>query len=226
MEEPEPLNRFIDHTLLREDASDSDLAAVCREAKEYSFYSVCVYWHQVGKIAEELSGSNVKPIAVVGFPSGEVPTEVKVAETKKAIADGAQEIDMVLKRSLLFSGDESGVQKDISEVVQAAGKIPVKVILETKELTDDQKRISCKIAQLAGASFVKTSTGFSPAGGATPEDVALMRAVVGPAIGVKASGGIRSTETALRMIQAGASRLGTSASVAIVRGQASGGGGY
>jgi deoxyribose-phosphate aldolase len=222
----EPLNRYIDHTLLREDASDEDLAIVCKEALEYSFCSVCVYWHQIGKIAGQLAGSSVNPIAVVGFPSGEVPTDVKVTETKKAIADGAREIDMVLKRSLLLAGDEAGVQNDISEVVQAAGTIPVKVILETRELTDDQKRNSCLIAQRAGASFVKTSTGFSPAGGATVEDVALMRATVGPSLGVKASGGIRSTETALKMIEAGASRLGTSASVAIVRGQASGGGGY
>jgi deoxyribose-phosphate aldolase len=221
-----PLPAYIDHTLLRVDASEDDLATVCREAREHSFYSVCVYWNQVAKIAPLLAGSSVQPIAVVGFPSGEVPTEIKVSETHQAIADGAREIDMVLKRSLLFAGDEDGVETDIAEVVRAAGKTPVKVILETAELSDDQKRTCCSIARRAGASFVKTSTGFSPAGGATAADVVLMRAEVGAAMGVKASGGIRSTETALQMIEAGASRLGTSASVAIVLGQAGGGGEY
>ena len=158
------LNRLIDHTLLKEDASDEELALVCKEALEHSFFSVCVYWNQVAKIAPLLAGSDVQPIAVVGFPSGEVATDIKVHETKKAISDGAREIDMVLKRSLLFSGDDAGVEKDIFQVVSAAGSTPVKVILEARELTDDQKRNACRIAARAGASFVKTSTGFSPAG--------------------------------------------------------------
>jgi deoxyribose-phosphate aldolase len=216
---PSQLAHYIDHTLLRPDADDASLQKLCHEAREYGFYSVCVYWHQIQKVAALLSGSSVLPIAVVGFPGGEVPTEEKVQETRHAIQNGAREIDMVLKRSALLSGHPAEAETDIAAVVQAAGNTLVKVILENSELTPEQKRLACQLAKKAGAQFVKTSTGFSKSG-ATAEDVALMRAEVGPKMGVKASGGIRSYETALKMIQAGATRLGTSASVEIVQGAA------
>jgi deoxyribose-phosphate aldolase len=222
---PTNLGHYIDHTLLRPGASESELAKACEEAKRHGFYSVCVYWHQVGVVARFLSGSEVLPIAVVGFPSGEEATQQKVDETQKAIESGAEEIDMVLKRSALRSGDNVSVEDDIRQVVLAAEGRPVKVILETSELTETQKRVACQLAKKAGAHFVKTSTGFSSAG-ATVEDVALMRAEVGKEMGVKASGGIRSREKALEMISAGASRLGTSASVEIVQGVGTQGGGY
>lgn len=222
---PIQLAQYIDHTLLRPDADDAALQKVCHEAREYGFYSVCVYWDQVEKVAGWLSGSRVLPIAVVGFPSGEVPTAEKVFETRHAIEKGAKEIDMVVRRSALFAQEDSAAEADIRAVVEAAGNIPVKVILENSELSTEQKKRACQIAKRAGARFVKTSTGFSKSG-ATEEDVALMRAEVGQSMGVKASGGIRSYETALKMIQAGASRLGTSASAEIVKGAKSLGEGY
>ncbi len=222
---PTQLAKYIDHTLLRPDADDASLEKVCNEAREYGFYSVCVYWHQVEKVAKWLAGSSVLPIAVVGFPSGEVATGEKVAETKQAILHGAREIDMVIKRSALKAGDDQAAEADVHAVVAAAGPVPVKVILETSELTEEEKHRACQIAKRAGAKFVKTSTGFSKSG-ASVEDVALMRAEVGTELGVKASGGIRSHETALKMIQAGASRLGTSASANIVNGASVQGEGY
>lgn len=222
---PTALAKYIDHTLLRPDSSPEDLERVCTQAREYGFYSVCVYWHQIPFVAEKLSGSNVLPIAVVGFPSGEVATQEKVKETEAAIASGAREIDMVIKRSLLKAGDRAGVVADIAAVVKAAGTAPVKVILETSELTREEKQLACVLSVEAGAKFVKTSTGFSSAG-ATAEDVSLMRAAVGSKVGVKASGGIRSYDKAIEMIAAGATRLGTSASADIVKGAAQTGDGY
>ncbi len=219
------MSKYIDHTQLRPGVGEAELKQACEEAREFGFYSVCVYWNQVAKIAPWLAGTGVLPIAVVGFPGGDVETQEKVRETLQAIADGAKEIDMVVNRKLLTSGDTEGVLKDIQAVVQAAGGAPVKVILETSELSDPQKRQVCELAVRAGAKFVKTSTGFS-GGGAVASDVALMRQVVGPNIGVKASGGIRTYEKALEMISAGASRLGTSASVDIAKGGSASEGGY
>ncbi len=219
------LSKYIDHTLLRPGAADHELKRVCDEAREFGFHSVCVYWDQVGQVAAWLAGSNVTPIAVVGFPGGEVPTALKVSETNTAIDKGAREIDMVIKRSLLKAGDDAGVVADIAAVVKAAGVYPVKVILEVSELTREEKIRACRLSVEAGAKFVKTSTGFSSSG-ATAEDVALMRETVGPKIGVKASGGIRSYEKAMEMIHAGASRLGLSASVEIVKGAQAQGTGY
>jgi deoxyribose-phosphate aldolase len=219
------LSKYIDHTLLRPGAADHELKRVCDEAREFGFYSVCVYWDQVGQVAAWLQGSDVLPIAVVGFPGGEVATAVKISETNTAVQSGAREIDMVIKRSLLKAGDDAGVLADISAVVKAAGKYPVKVILENSELTRDEKIRACQLSVQAGALFVKTSTGFSTSG-ATADDVALMRETVGPNIGVKASGGIRSYDKAIEMIRSGANRLGTSASVDIVKGANAQGSGY
>lgn len=219
-----PLAKYIDHTLLRPGSTDADLRRTCDEAREFGFYSVCVYWKEVGKAAAYLRGTDVLPIAVVGFPSGTVPTAEKVSETQAAIAGGAREIDMVINRELLKAGKDAEAKADIRAVVQAAG-VPVKVILETSELSDAEKRRACRLSVEAGAQFVKTSTGFS-ASGATAADVRLMRECVGPDLGVKASGGIRSLATAMEMIEAGASRLGTSASIAIVQGASEKEGGY
>lgn len=212
------LARAIDHTLLKPDATRKDIVTVCDEARKYNFASVCVNSTWIGLVAKLLSGCPVKPICVVGFPLGAMSTPGKVAETVQAIDDGAQEIDMVLNIGALKGGDLSTVYEDIASVVQAAQGRPVKVILETSMLDREQKVSACVLSKAAGAAFVKTSTGFG-GGGATVEDVALMRAVVGPEIGVKASGGIRNTEIARSMLAAGADRLGASASVAIVRGE-------
>lgn len=209
--------RAIDHTLLRPDATRKDIVAVCEEARRYNFASVCVNSTWIGLVAALLAGSQVKPICVVGFPLGAMSTTGKVAETLAAVGDGAAEIDMVLNIGALKGGDPETVYSDIASVVAAAQGRPVKVILETSMLDRDQKITACALAKAAGAAFVKTSTGFG-GGGATVEDIALMRAVVGPDMGVKASGGIRDTAGAAAMLAAGANRLGASASVAIVRG--------
>jgi deoxyribose-phosphate aldolase len=213
------LAQAIDHTLLKPEATEAQIRQACQEAMTHGFATVCVRSNWVGKVAEWLKGSKVLPICVVGFPSGEESTLAKVEETRQAVAAGAREIDMVLKKSLLRAHDYSGVAEDIRRVVQAAG-VPVKVILETGELTHDEKVIGCALSVLAGAAFVKTSTGFGK-GGATVEDVRLMRSVVGDRAQVKASGGIRTHEDAVRMIEAGADRIGTSGGVAIVSGQKS-----
>lgn len=218
------LAKYIDHTLLRPGASEAELKQTCEQAREFGFYSVCVYWNEVGKAAAYLRGSDVLPIAVVGFPSGTVPTAEKVSETRAAVGAGAREIDMVINREFLKAGKDAEAKADIQAVVAAAG-VPVKVILETSELSDEEKRRACRLAVKGGAQFVKTSTGFS-ASGATEADVRLMRECVGPDLGVKASGGIRSHAIAMQMISAGASRLGTSASVAIVQGATTKEGGY
>jgi deoxyribose-phosphate aldolase len=207
----------IDHTLLRADATRDEIVKLCREARQYGFASVCVNPYWVPLAASELAGSAVKVCTVVGFPLGATSTESKVAETAAAIRCGAQEIDMVINIGALRSGDFEAVKGDIRAVVEEAhaGGAIVKVILETGLLDDNQKAVASTLAKLAGANFVKTSTGFGPSG-ATAHDVALMRKVVGPEMGVKASGGVRTLDDLQKMKEAGASRIGASASVKIV----------
>lgn len=205
----------IDHTLLKPNATHDEIHKICEEAKTYGFATVCVNSSHVRRAAELLKGSSVKPIAVVGFPLGAASIAAKTFEATEAIAAGALEIDMVLNIGALVSRDYGTVLEDIQQVVQASRPYPVKVILETAMLNEEQKIIACALSKAAGAAFVKTSTGFGP-GGATTEDIALMRRVVGPEMGVKASGGIRTREDALRMLAAGATRIGASSSVAIV----------
>ena len=208
---------LIDHTLLKADATRDEVIKLCDEARKWGFATVCVNSANVGLAARLLSGSNTKAIAVIGFPLGAGTTSAKVFETKESVRCGAAEIDMVINIGALKSKDYVLVEQDIREVVLAAGKAPVKVILETGGLTRDEKIIGCALSKAAGAAFVKTSTGFGP-GGATAEDIALMRAIVGDTVGVKASGGVRTTEDAKKMIEAGANRIGASASIAIVTG--------
>jgi deoxyribose-phosphate aldolase len=208
---------LIDHTLLKADATRADILDLCRQARDYNFASVCVNAYWVPLAAAELAASPVKVCTVVGFPLGATATAAKVAETEVALADGAQEIDMVQNIGALRGGDHAAVQHDIQAVVEAAhrrGAI-VKVILETALLDDDQKVAACLLAKAAGADFVKTSTGFGPSG-ATVHDVELMRRTVGPDLGVKASGGIRTLDDFNKMVAAGATRVGASASVKIV----------
>ena len=205
----------IDHTLLKPDATKEQIQRMCEEARRYSFATVCVNSANVGLTAELLKGSSVKAIAVVGFPLGAASTASKAFEAREAVQVGAREIDMVINIGALKSRDYAHVLEDIRQVVEASRPYPVKVILETAELNHDEKAIACALSKAAGAAFVKTSTGFG-SGGATAEDIELMRRVVGPDMGVKASGGIRTFEDADRMIKAGATRIGASASVAIV----------
>lgn len=206
---------LIDHTLLAPQAGPGQVEQLCREATEYGFKAVCVHaWH-VKRAASALQGSWVLPITVVGFPHGASLSAVKAFEAAQAVAVGALEIDMVLNAGALVSGDSEFVAQDIAAVVQAVPGVPVKVILETCLLSDEQKRLACVLAREAGAAFVKTSTGFGSKG-ATCEDVRLMRETVGAGMGVKASGGIRNLATALELIRAGADRIGTSSSVGIV----------
>jgi len=213
--------KMIDHTLLKADATKEQIHTLCLEAKEYSFASVCVNPSWVPYCADLLKDTDVKVCTVIGFPLGANTPETKAFETRNAIENGASEVDMVINIGALKSGNEELVEKDIKSVIEAAkGKALTKVIIETSLLTEDEKVRACKIAVKAGADFVKTSTGFST-GGATPEDVALMRKTVGPKIGVKASGGVRSVDDAEAMIQAGASRIGASSGVKIVKGLAS-----
>ena len=209
---------MIDHTLLRADATRADILAVCREAKQFAFASVCTNSCWCPLVSQELAGSPVKVCAVVGFPLGAGLTAAKVAEAEAALRSGAQEIDMVLNIGALKDGEDAVVEADIHAVVQVChpALALVKVILETALLTDAEKKRACLLAKAAGADFVKTSTGFGPAG-ATEHDVALMRQTVGPKMGVKASGGIRTREDADKMIRAGATRIGASASVKIVQ---------
>ena len=208
---------LIDHTILKPEATRADVTKVCREARQYHFASVCVNPYWVPLVRTELTGSPVKICTVVGFPLGATSTEAKVAETAAALRSGAQEIDMVINVGALRSGDHEAVKLDIQQVVNVSheAKAIVKVILETALLDDNQKAIACTLAKLADADFVKTSTGFGPSG-ATAHDVALMRSVVGPEMGVKASGGIRTLHDLQTMKAAGASRIGASASVKIV----------
>lgn len=210
------LAKMIDHTILKADAKPADVEALCREALQYHFASVCVNSSYVPLCAKLLAGSDVMVCAVVGFPLGVMSPEAKAFEAKLCADGGAKEVDMVLNVGRLKAGETAYVKDDIAGVVAAVkGKAGVKVILETCLLTDDEKRIACRLSKEAGAAFVKTSTGFST-GGATAADIRLMRETVGPDMGVKASGGIRTRDDALRMIEAGASRVGASASVAIL----------
>lgn len=214
----ENMNKYIDHTLLSADAVEKDIKVLCEEAKEYDFMSVCVNAGWVKQSAELLKDSDVKVCTVVGFPLGATSTEAKAFEAKQAVKDGATEIDMVINIGQLKSGHDDFVKNDIETVVNATkGEAITKVIIETALLTDEEKVRVCELAKEAGADFVKTSTGFST-GGATIEDVKLMRETVGPDIGVKASGGVRDYESAVEFINAGATRIGASSGIAIVEG--------
>ena len=209
--------KLIDHTILKPDATAADVRKVCAEAKKYSFASVCVNPCWVPLVASELAGTPVKVCTVVGFPLGATSTEAKVAETEVVVRVGAHEVDMVINIGALKGGDHDAVKKDIQAVAESChrGGAILKVIIEAALLNDNEKAIACTLAKLAGADFVKTSTGFA-AHGATAHDVALMRNVVGPDIGVKAAGGIRTIEELRQMAAAGASRIGASASVKII----------
>lgn len=215
--DPREIAASIDHTLLKPDATADAIRRLCAEARRFLFASVCVNPYWVRLASDELAESGVAVAAVAGFPLGASETVAKVFEAERAIAEGAREIDMVMNVGELVGGNARGTEEDIRAVVVAAhdrGAL-VKVILETALLSDAQKRLACECARIAGADFVKTSTGFGP-GGATVEDVQLMRSVVGTAMGVKASGGIRTWEDCRAMMAAGANRIGTSAGVAIL----------
>lgn len=215
------LERFIDHTLLKPDTTVEDIKKICEEAKEYNFFSVCINPSYVKLSKELLDGSETKVCTVIGFPLGATTSEVKSFETKDAINNGADEVDMVINIGALKSGDYDLVKEDIKAVVDAAdGQALVKVIIESALLTSDEIMTASKLSKEAGADFVKTSTGFN-GGGATEEAVALMRMTVGEDLGVKASGGIRSREDALKMIEKGATRLGASSGVKIIQGEKS-----
>ena len=210
------LAKYIDHTLLKTDAQRADVAKLIEEAKAYHFASVCVSPIWVSYVSEAIRATGIKTCTVIGFPQGATPSAVKAFETKQAVADGADEVDMVIAVGRLKDSDDAYVKADIEAVVQAAGgKALTKVIIETCLLTDEEKRRACLLAKEAGADFVKTSTGFA-AGGATAADVRLMRECVGETMGVKAAGGIRSRADAEAMLAAGATRLGTSSGVKIV----------
>ncbi len=211
-------NKLIDHTLLKPDASYEDVKKLCLEAKTYDFASVCVNPHFVPLCHKELSGTGVKVCTVIGFPLGQTLTEVKVYETEAAVKAGAEEIDMVINVSNLKADRDDLIKSEIAAIKRACDGRLLKVIIETCLLTDEEKERACRIAVAAGADYVKTSTGFST-GGATVADVALMRRTVGPHIGVKASGGVRSIEDVEKMVAAGATRIGTSSGVKIVLGQ-------
>ncbi len=214
----ENLARMIDHTVLKPNTELEQVKKVCREALEYNFASVCINPSFVKLVAEELKGSEVKVCTVIGFPLGATTTKVKKVETIEAIENGAQEVDMVINIGRMKDGDYDYVLNDIKAVVEAAkGKALTKVIIEACLLTNQEKKKVCEIAKEAGADFVKTSTGFST-GGATREDIKLMRETVGNEMGVKASGGVRKLEDALTMIENGATRIGASSSVEIIKG--------
>ena len=211
--------KMIDHTLLKPEASREQVKKLCREAAEYGFHSVCVNSCYVSFCADLLKDSDVKVCTVIGFPLGAMSSAGKAAEAAAAVKDGADELDMVINVGMIKSGDWEYVRRDIEEVVKAAGsRALVKVILETCLLTDDEKRIACRVCREAGAAYVKTSTGFAT-GGATAADVRLMREEAGDSMGVKASGGIRSLKDAEEMAAAGADRIGTSSGIAIAREQ-------
>lgn len=211
------LARRIDHTLLKADATQEQIEKLCREAREHGFATVCVNPYWVKLCAQLLAGSETAVCTVAGFPLGATPPEVKAYEAARAVADGATEVDMVMNVGALKSGDHRLVARDVAGVVEAshAGGARVKVIIEAALLTDEEKVKACVIARAAGADYVKTSTGFGP-GGATAADVALMRRVVGPGMGVKAAGGVRDLESAKAMLEAGADRIGASVGVKIV----------
>ncbi len=206
--------KLFDHTILKADATREMVERVCREAREHHFMSVCVNSYYTGFVADELQGSDVRVCTVVGFPLGQMSTKAKAAETRIAVEDGADEIDMVINVGALKGGDDAVVFEDIRAVREACKGKVLKVIIETCLLNEEEKVRACRLAMEAKADFVKTSTGFST-GGATKEDVALMRKTVGDTMGVKASGGIRDKEKAVEMLEAGADRLGTSATITI-----------
>jgi deoxyribose-phosphate aldolase len=224
-EVPLDMARYIDHTLLKPEATASDIDRLCLEAEQHHFASVCINPTWVKRAAENLRGTPVAVCSVIGFPLGATTPEVKAMEARRALRDGAREVDMVLNIGALKSGDHDLVLKDIERVVDAAHEVGAicKVILETALLTDEEKVIASALAKRARADFVKTSTGFGP-GGATVYDVALMRETVGPEMGVKASGGVRTTGDAEDMIAAGATRIGASAGIEIVGGKDGGSG--
>lgn len=211
--------KYIDHTILKPDTTKEAVLTVCKEARDNGFFSVCVNPYYVPLVKSQLEGSDVKVCSVIGFPLGASTTAIKALEATQAITDGADEIDMVINVSALKNGDLDSVESDIRAVAEAcSGKALLKVIIETCLLTEEEKVTACLLSVKAGANYVKTSTGFS-SGGATMADIALMRKTVGPDIGVKASGGVRDRATAISLIEAGASRIGASASVAIVTGE-------
>ncbi|MCI7605949.1 MAG: deoxyribose-phosphate aldolase [Spirochaetales bacterium] len=209
------INKFIDHTVLAQDADEKKINKLIAEAKEHDFASVCVNTCWTKKCAEALKDTDVNVCVVVGFPLGAMDTKSKAFETKTAVEDGADEVDMVINVGWLKSGRYDDVENDIRAVKEACGDKHLKVIIECCLLTDEEKVIACQLSEKAGADYVKTSTGFSK-GGATVEDVALMRKTVGDRLGVKAAGGIRDGKTAIAMINAGASRLGCSAGIKII----------
>ncbi len=209
--------KYMDHAVLKPETTEIEVKKACEEAKKYGFYSVCVNGTNVAFAHEQLKGTDIKVAAVIGFPLGAVASEVKAFEAKNVIDNGAEEIDMVINIGALKEGATERVLNDIGSVIDAAkGRAIVKVIIETCLLTHKEKILACKLAKKAGADFVKTSTGFN-IGGAIVEDVRLMREAVGPGMGIKASGGIRDFKTALAMIEAGATRIGASTSVDIVK---------
>ena len=208
---------YIDHTLLKQDATGQQIDQLCAEAAKYHFVSVCVNPYYVARCVKNLKGTDVKVCTVVGFPLGATTAESKAFEALQAIASGAKEIDMVMNVCAMKSGHTKAIEQEIQALAAAVeGQAILKVIIETCLLTDEEKNQACRIARRSGADFVKTSTGFST-GGATVEDIALMRKAVGAKLGVKASGGIRDYATAKAMIEAGATRIGASAGVAIVK---------
>jgi len=220
---PEDIAQYIDHTQLKPEATREKIDLLCSEAKEYSFYSVCVNSCWASHCAAELAGSGVKLAVVVGFPLGAMEAESKAYEARRAVEAGADEIDMVMNIGMLKSGTTDEFSRDLRAVREACAvsrageKVVLKVIIETALLSEEEKLAACRASVEAGADFVKTSTGFSK-GGATVEDIALMRKAVGPDIGVKASGGVRSFDDAVALIEAGATRLGASAGISIVSG--------
>jgi len=220
-EVPADLAKLIDHTLLKAEATRDEVVKLCEEARKYKFASVCVNTTWVPLCKAMLAGSGVMVCTVVGFPLGAMSPTAKAYEAREAVRQGAKEIDMVINIGALKSKDYETVFEDICRVVKASAPAAVKVILETSALNNEEKIIGCTLSKLAGAAFVKTSTGFGK-GGATVEDIQLMRSIVGGELGVKASGGVRTVEDAIKMAQAGANRIGASASVAIVTGKADG----
>ena len=212
------VNKYIDHTILKPETTKAQILTLCEEAKQFNFASVCVNPTWVATCANELKGTDVKVCTVIGFPLGATFKEVKAYETKLAIENGASEIDMVINVGAAKDQNWELVYEDIKAVVEAANGVLVKVIIETCLLTDEEKVKACEMSVKAGAHFVKTSTGFST-GGATVEDVRLMRQTVGETVGVKASGGVRTSEDMKAMVEAGANRIGTSGGVALVQGK-------
>lgn len=213
------MEKYIDHTILNADATKSDIKKICDEATKYNFKTVCIHPYWIPFAKKELDGTEVGITTVIGFPLGASATKVKAFETKQAVKDGANEVDMVINIGALKSKDYERVSKDIKTVVNAVNEeVIVKVIIETALLTKEEKITASELSKKAGADFVKTSTGFST-GGASVEDIKLMRATVGPDMGVKASGGVRSYEDAMAMIEAGATRIGASSSIKIVKGE-------